>query len=251
MFETSYDFKAFYNSREGRVVRRVVKSRIENIWPDCNGLNVMGCGYAGPYMRVYKEKAQSLCLLMPAGKGAHNWPPDSKNAVFLAEAEELPIETNSVDRIVMIHDLEFAEVLQPKLQEIWRVLKSNGRILIIVPNRSGFWARADWSPFGHGTPYSLGQIRHHLRENMFVEEQTQEALFMPPLRTGFILKGANMFENIGQKLPIGAGLHMVEASKQLYARATPSSGSKMRVRSRGALSPTPNANAFKSESSRD
>ncbi len=247
MFSSSYDFKSFYNSREGRVVRRIIQSRLLKIWPDCKGLNLLGSGYASPYMRMYMEGSASLSLMMPAVKGAHLWPPEGPNAVFLAEADELPIETNSVDRVLMIHDLEFSDSLQPKLQEIWRVLKSRGRLMIVVPSRSGFWARADWSPFGHGTPYSLGQLRHHLRENLFVEEQTHEALFMPPMRRGFILKAASAFENIGQKLHIGAGLHIVEASKQLYARATPSSGSKARARGRGALVPTPSASSFKSD----
>ena len=227
MYGSVYDLKAFYNSREGRVIRRLIQTRIAEFWPDAKNLNLMGSGYATPFMRKLGEGAQRLQIVMPASKGAHHWPPEGRNLVCMSHSTSLPIESNSIDRVLMVHDLEFAEYPQEKLQEVWRVLKSNGRWLLIVPNRAGFWARTDWSPFGHGAPYSLGQLHAFLRENLFVQERSQEALFMPPIKAGFILKSAGAFERLGQILPIGAGVHMVEASKQLYARATPSSGSKV------------------------
>lgn len=243
MYETAYDFKSFYNAREGRVIRRIIQTHILQIWDSVSGLNVLGCGYALPYLRMFKESGANVSAMLPASKGAHNWPHDGDNLVFLSDARDLPIETNSVDRVIMIHDLESSENIDLKLQEIWRILKSNGRFLVIVPNRAGFWARRDWSPFGHGSPYSLGQINHHLRENLFVLEQSKEALFMPPLRYSFILKAASVFEKIGRYMPLGAGLHMVEASKQLYARATPGSGSK--VRAGGIAMPKPVVSGYK------
>ena len=138
MYSSVYDFKTFYNSKVGRVVRRVLQECIRELWPDVHGLRVMGTGYATPYLRMFKEEAERVFAMMPAGQGAHHWPHDGMNCVTLSEPSELPIETNSVDRILMIHNLEFAEFLKPSLQEIWRVLKSNGRMIAVVPNRSGF-----------------------------------------------------------------------------------------------------------------
>ena len=243
MFNSAYDLKAFYNTRVGRVVRRILQSRIREIWPDLHGLNLMGAGYATPYLRIFKSETERTFAIMPAGSGAHLWPHDGLNCVALAEQAELPIETNSVDRVLMIHDLEFSEFTKPAMQEIWRILKSNGRLLVVVPNRAGFWARADWSPFGHGRPYSVMQLTHILRDNLFVHERTEEALFMPPIRYSPFLKFANTFERIGRSIvPIAAGVHIVEASKQLYAPANPSGGSKVTVRGRGIFMPKPVGN---------
>lgn len=240
MYESVYDFKSFYNGKYGRMVRRILQSRIREIWPDVNGLSVMGTGYATPYLRILREEGTNTFALMPAGQGAHDWPHEGPNCVALSEPAELPIETNSVDRILMMHDLEFAEFPKQSLQEIWRVLKSNGRLMIVVPNRAGLWARADWSPFGQGTPYSVGQLTHHLRDNLFVHERTEEALFMPPIRYTPFLKAAGTFERAGRKLlPIVAGVHIVEASKQIYASVDKGSGSRVTVRGRGIFMPKP------------
>lgn len=238
MYRSVYDLKAFYNSKTGRVLRRVLQKRIRAFWPDVSGLRVMGCGYATPYLGTFRGEAERVIGCMPAGQGVHAWPQGAgevdKNLVFISEEGELPIENSSVDRILLVHSLEFSELLRPGFEEIWRVLKANGRLLVVVPNRSGFWARADWSPFGHGTPYSASQIRYYLHDNLFVHERTEGALFLPPVKYSLALKSAGMFEYAGAMLwPFMAGVHMVEASKQLFAGADMGAGSKIKVRGRG------------------
>ncbi len=232
------------------MVRRVLQARIREFWPDVHGLRVVGGGYSTPYLRGFIEGSERVIGMMPAGQGAHAWPQgsgeDGRNLVCLSEEGELPLETNSVDRVLLIHSLEFSELLQPSLQEIWRVLKSNGRLLVIVPNRTGFWARTDWSPFGQGTPYSAHQLQYYLHDNLFVHERTEEALFMPPVKFTLALKFAGAFERMGRTfLPFVAGVHMVEASKQLYARPDKGAGSKARVRGR-VFAPKPAVQNYKS-----
>ncbi len=244
MYRSVYDFKAFYNGKVGRVFRRVVQARIREIWPDVKGLRVMGCGYAVPYLRSFKDdQPERVFAVMPAGREwetcVHDWPQDAPNAAVLAESGELPFETNSIDRVLMIHDIEFSEALKPALQEIWRVLKSQGRLMVVVPNRAGLWARADWSPFGQGTPYSLTQIEYHLRDNLFVHERTEGALFMLPLKAHLNLKSAGVMEKVGRVLfPFMAGAYIVEVSKQIYATTDRGYGARVPARTRRALVPS-------------
>ena len=40
----------------------------------------------------------------------------------------------------------------PLLRECWRVLRDDGRLLVVVPNRLGSWALFDHTPFGQGRP---------------------------------------------------------------------------------------------------
>lgn len=230
MYCSAYDIKAFYNSRLGRIVRRIMQERIAEFWPDLHGLRVMGFGYPVPFMRAYADKAERVFNVMPAYMGVHPWPHDGKNLVALAEETQIPLETSSVDRLLLIHALEFSEQMPATLQEMYRILKPNGRMLVIVPNRAGLWARAEWSPMGQGTPYSLTQICTYLKNNMFVQERTEEALFMPPYKSSMFIKSAHLFERYGQALlPFAAGLHMVEASKQIYARYDSPSGNRAPV----------------------
>jgi SAM-dependent methyltransferase len=218
MFSTVYNLKAFYATRQGRLVRRMVLARLRQMWPDSRGLRLMGCGYAVPYLRGLSDGVERSFALMPESGGVHFWPERGKGLVALSGEAAWPVETESVDRILLIHSLENAQVPLALLQEAWRVLKSNGRLLLVVPNRRGWWARADWTPFGHGTPFTAAQIGHYLSDSLFVHERTERALFMPPFRSFLALRGAYALENLGQAMFPGlAGIHLVEASKQIYA----------------------------------
>jgi SAM-dependent methyltransferase len=229
---SAYDLKSFYNGFKGRVVRGLIRKRVLEIWPEDQKHYLVGFGYVTPYLRPYKEQATRLINLMPQQIGVHNWPPEGQNIVALSTEYGLPLETNSVDRLLMVHGLEYIDYPAEFLKEAFRVLKSTGRLLIVVPNRMGFWARADWSPLGQGQPYSAGQVEKLLRDNLFVHEQTCQALFSPPFQHNTLLRMANIFEKIGQYVyPALGGVHIIEASKQIYA----SRGTGVPVESKRAL----------------
>lgn len=236
MYRSAYDLKGFYNGKVGSVVKRILRERVRDMWPDVHGLSVMGCGYAVPILKIFHGEAERVVAMMPVAQSAHHWPSEAKNLVCLSEEQELPFENASIDRIILVHHVEYCEQLRPALEEVWRVLKANGRLLVIVPNRRGLWARADWSPFGQGTPYTSSQITNFLHDNRFVHERTEQALFLPPLKFSLALRSASVLEVVGRRfLPFMAGVFMVEASKQLYARAVPGGGSRVTVRDRGML----------------
>lgn len=243
MYRSVYDFRMFYNSPLGFAVQGILDRRIAAFWPDIDGLSIMGCGYAVPYLEAFKDRAERVCAMMPARFGADTWPKEGRNLVYLSEGAALPIENASVDRVLMVHHLEYCEHLQSNLHEIWRVLKPNGRVLVIVPNRAALWARVEWSPFGHGAPYSLSQLCYSLRENLFVQERTQGALFVPPFKFSFFIRSSNLFERIGRVcLPVAAGVHIIEASKQVYAGVdNKGSGSRVLVGAPGFFGGRPPA----------
>lgn len=240
MYRSIYDLKDFYNSAPGQVVQGILRNHIVSCWADCRNDSVLGIGYAQPYLEDLLPHAARCYIVSPAGRGAYSWPEDRKNLTVLAEEAELPFETNSIDKILLIHSLEFAELPHANLQEIWRVLKSNGRLLVITPNRTGLWARAEWSPFGEGTPYSLNQLRAFLRDNLFTYERSKPVLFMPPLRMRAVLSAADSLETAMPYIaPALGGLHMVEARKQMYAGIGMPVNAHIRVRGRGNLIPDP------------
>lgn len=218
MSYSAYELKDFYSRRAGRLVRRLISSHIHEFWQNPEDLNILGYGYTVPYLRTLKESSANVFALMPAGKGVHYWPESDKGLVSYAAEGELPFATESLDRILLIHGLEYADAPEILLREFWRVLKSNGRLLMIVPNRLGFWARADRTPFGHGTPYSFSQINEYLQKNMFIVERKQRALYMPPFRSFLVLRTAYIMESFGKFIFPGlAGVHLIEASKQIYS----------------------------------
>ena len=127
------------------------------------------------------------------------------------------------------------------LREIWRVMAAGGQLLAVVPNRRGLWARMDTTPFGHGRPYSRSQITHLLREAWFTPVDWSEALYVPPIQRGWFLRSAAAWERTGATISAPfAGVHIVEATKQVY-RAIPAKREKRRLvpALEPALAPSP------------
>ena len=101
---------------------------------------------------------------------------------------------------------------------MWRVLTPAGRLLIVVPNRSGVWARTDRTPFGQGRPYSRGQLDALLREAMFTPLEWDSALHVPPIDRAVVVRSAATIEKIGTRVSRRfAGVIVVEATKELIA----------------------------------
>lgn len=226
-----YDLKQFYASRSGRLVRRLLQSYIHEFWPDLKGQRILGYGYGVPYLKSLQDEASHVFALMPAAGGVHHWQQKGVNKVAVTAEDLIPLETESVDMILMVHGLENAAAPEEMLAEMWRVLKSNGRMLVVVPNRLGMWARVEHTPFGHGKPYTSTQLTSLLNKALFVCERKSRALYMPPFKSFLVLRSAYAFESFGKYIFPGlSGLHVFEVSKQVYAGALKHEGKKAQGR---------------------
>jgi len=213
------DLRDFYAGRLGQVAVRMIRRRIRLVWPEVASLRVLGVGYATPYLRPFLTEAERVAAMMPSSQGVLPWPAEGPFRVALAEESELPLDDYSVDRVLLVHAVEFSEQLRPLLKEVWRVLAGGGKVLAVVPNRRGIWARVDRTPFGQGQPYTPGQLSRLLREEGFTPLTTTSALFVPPARSRMILRSAMAWETVGERwFSAFAGVSIVEATKQIYAK---------------------------------
>ncbi|MEO5335947.1 MAG: class I SAM-dependent methyltransferase [Magnetospirillum sp. WYHS-4] len=218
MWTDAVDLRDFYATSLGRVAGRVIANQVRQIWPDVKGMNVLGLGFATPFLNPFRNEAARLLAAMPAQQGVLPWPTEGRNLTTLVDEADLPFPDLSMDRVLLVHGLECAEPLRPMMREIWRVLAGGGRLLVVVPNRRGLWARFERSPFGHGRPYSSGQLSRALRDCLFTPAQSYPALFVPPLRSRTVLSTARAWETLGQRwFPAFGGVVMIEATKQIYA----------------------------------
>jgi SAM-dependent methyltransferase len=217
MWSDVVDLREFYDTRLGQVARHLIRRRLRVLWPDVRGQSLLGLGYATPYLRQFRDEAERVVAFMPAAQGVLRWPPEEPNLVALTDETELPLQNFSIDRVILVHGLEHSEHLRDMLREIWRVMSGSGRLLVVVPNRRGIWARTDRTPFGQGHPYSPSQLSRLLRDTEFTPTQTARALYVPPTRSSTLLSAAPAWERIGDRFfQAFAGVTIVEASKQLY-----------------------------------
>lgn len=218
MWTDAVDLRDFYATSLGRVASRTIGNQIRRIWPDVRGQNVLGLGFATPYLNPFRNEAARVLAAMPAQQGVLPWPSEGRSLTTLVQEDDLPFPDLSMDRVLLVHGLECAEPLRPMMREIWRILAGGGRLLVVVPNRRGLWARFERSPFGHHRPYSAGQLSRALRDSLFTPVESTPALFVPPLRSRTLLSTARAWESIGQRwFPAFGGVVMVEAAKQIYA----------------------------------
>lgn len=233
MWPDVVDLHDFYDSALGHVARRMIRRQIRAMWPDIAGMNLLGLGYAVPYLRTFQDETARTVAVMPARMGVLAWSGatnGSHNLATLAHEETLPLADLSMDRILLVHGLEYSEHLRGMLREVWRVLADGGRLIVVVPNRRSIWARFEHTPFGHGHPYTPNQIHRMLRGAMFAPMRSAVCLHIPPTRRRFWLKTAPAWEKVGERWfsPLG-GVTLVEASKQIYGGVP--AGERSRVRS--------------------
>jgi SAM-dependent methyltransferase len=214
----SADLREFYSGSLGSIARRLIAHRLRSHVDSVAGLTVLGLGFATPYLDGWRDAASSVLAFMMARQGVIHWPQEGPVQVSLVDECELPLPESCIDLLLVVHALELTDDPAELLREAWRVLSPQGRILIVVPNRRGLWARSDLTPFGYGQPFSRSQLSLLLKDSQFSPTAWSQALFMPPSGRRIILRAATGWERAGSRLsPAFSGVIIVEAIKQIYA----------------------------------
>jgi SAM-dependent methyltransferase len=234
------DLREFYGSRVGNSTRRLIAQTLQPHLQVQAGATVVGLGFATPYLGGGLEGARATLAFMPVRQGVLQWPPQAPVSSALVDEFDLPLLESVADLVLVVHGLEVTDNPAEMLEEMWRVLAPQGRLLLVVPNRRGMWARFDSTPFGYGQPFSRPQLANLLKEARFSIMSWSQALFMPPIDRGPFLSSAPALERIGNWLmPRFAGVIVVEAVKQVYATSSGKRVRRLVPRLRPTLAPAP------------
>jgi len=223
--------RRFYSRTDlGMHASTMLGKSLRAIWPNARGMAVVGFGYPLPLLQAFRGEAAQTLALMPAEQGVVSWIDRNRNAAALVEGDRLPMASQTVDRLVSLHGIELASRPEELLQEIHRVLSPGGRVVVIVPNRTGLWARSDSVPFGLGQPFTVGQLRRMLRDYGFDPCLETAALYAPPSRRRFWIRSAPVLERAGARFAMRrlAGVLVVEAVKLVYVAPRPALAASLR-----------------------
>jgi SAM-dependent methyltransferase len=213
------ELQAFYASRHGQLARRLILAQIRRLWPSLSGMTVAGLGYPMPFLGALEEAA-SVIALQVYGPDVPPWPDGARCRMAAVAEDQLPLPDGSVDRLLLAHALETSPRLRRLMREAWRVLADGGRLVALVPNRRGLWCWSESTPFGHGQPFSAGQLERTLRGYLFEPTNARAALYLPPTRSGLLLRFAIPIERLGLRLvPRFAGVNLIEAEKRAFIPA--------------------------------
>lgn len=206
----------------------MVGRKVAEAWGDTHGLDILGLGYATPFVGFFRPVARRVVAAMPAQQGVEVWPAGEKNLACLAGEDSLPFANALFDRILAVHALEESPDPVSLLREVWRVLAPSGRVIVAVAARNGLWANSEATPFGHGRPYSRSQLAELLREAELEPSGWTRALYVPPVP--WMSRWAEGFEQAGSRVwPKFAGIVLTEAVKQTFAVKARGVRAKVRI----------------------
>ncbi|MBA4794311.1 methyltransferase domain-containing protein [Phenylobacterium sp.] len=233
------ELRAFYASDLGRAARVMIGRKVTEAWGDARGLDVLGLGYATPFLGPLRERARRTVAAMPAQQGVEIWPGGAGNLTTLVNEDALPFRNALFDRILVVHAIEESDDAAALLREVWRVLAPSGRVIVAVAARDGLWANAESTPLGHGRPYTRRQLAALMREAELEPSGYTRALYVPP--APWMAGWAEPFEQAGSRLwRRFAGVVLMEAVKQTYAIKARPQRARTRL-ARPVLAPVPAA----------
>ena len=217
MYNDIIDLREFYSTPMGQMGRRLIRSRIRRLWSNLSGMTVLGLGYSTPYLQPFQNEANVVLAIMPSTQGVFHWPEREPGRVALSDDGELLFPDRSIDRLLIV---------QVRMQRKFTGCAARGMAgfggggrIIAVCRTAWFVVRFEQrSPFGHGHPYSAGQLRKLLRDCFFTPTAIEHALYVPPIRSRLLMRSAPAVEKIGSRWAQAvSGVLIVEASKQIYA----------------------------------
>lgn len=147
----------------------------------------------------------------------------TESSVIVAEPQRLPVASDSVDAVILVHTLDFCPDPHQVLREVERVLIARGRLIVIGFNPFSLWGL--WRLFGRwrgevpwcGHFLSYRRLNDWLTLMGFGIERMDVMEFRPPTRSARM----EAVERVGRRVwPMLAGIYVVRAVK-LVSRVTP------------------------------
>jgi len=146
-----------------------------------------------------------------------------------AMPEMVPVQTDSLDVVVLQHTLEFAKDPHEVLREVDRMLIPEGHVVIVAFNPWSFWGawrllrrrgRSQRFPWcGHFL--SVTRMKDWMGLLGFDTVQVLPVFFRPPLRHEGVMRRLRFLDNMGGRAwPLLSGVNIVVAQKRL-ATLTP------------------------------
>lgn len=156
-------------------------------------------------------------------------PIEPVHALF-CDFDALPFPSQSLDLVLLPHTLELARDPHDTLREVERVLRPEGRVVIVGFNPASLWGLRQrgghlrqrlglgGTPFlpGEGESIGPGRVRDWLRLLGFEVEHARFGCWRPPLRSERGLARLSWMERAGARgWPVLGAVYLVEAVKRV------------------------------------
>ena len=212
------DLIKFYNSELGKKCIRVIQHELELFLNETNTSSTLGFGYIHPYLTNNNFQSKISILSVPSANSKIKFLKEGYNSSIETDEKAFPFNDLQFDTVILSHWLEFSDRLDIVISEIWRVLKGQGKIFLVVPNSFSFWGIQETTPFGNCRSFSKNQIKELLLSNGFEEIKLNFCMYFPPSNNKLILNNYKIIEYLGKIIFKNfGGIMLIEATKFNYA----------------------------------
>lgn len=223
------ELESWYQTDQGLNLQASLQSALEPILDTAFGYHLVQVGHT---------RQQPLCDNSRIRHRAYIAPRGGQRISLVAEAAELPLESESVDVVVAHHCLEFTAQPHQVLRELHRVLTPQGQLLLIgfnpysvlgmIQRTCGVMGNSLWRDH-----HAVGRTRllDWLRLLGFEQESCQFLSPVPVAGQGRLAQLACRLNAWSErhKLPLG-GVYVMHAVKQVGGSARPVRRARSRPR---------------------
>lgn len=138
---TQQAHQLWLESPRGRRFLQIQEQEVRRVLPEVFGRHMLQVGSWGLDGQLIAS-SETLHSAVIGGLG-------DPAAQVLAVPEKLPVQSSSVDAVLLPHTLEFARSPQSVLREVNRILSDRGRLFILGFNPWGAWGLRKFFGFGY------------------------------------------------------------------------------------------------------
>ena len=203
----------WFRTPQGKAVWEAEKALTDPLIARLFGYHILQIGCNEEFSLIADSPVGHKLIFAPS------WRPGATNPV--ADNEELPLATDSIDVVVLHHALDFTEDSHRLLREATRVLRPGGQMLIVGFNPVSIWGF--WKLFKrrinlpwNGRFISRRRLSDWLQLLNLHLESTQLGLHFLPFKMAGMLRHAARFERLGNRIgsPLG-GVYVMLCVKQV------------------------------------
>lgn len=168
---------------------------------------------------------------------------EEPGASLIAEPAALPLQSDSVDVMLLPHTLEFEPDPHEVLREAGRVLRGEGELLALGFEPLGSWSLRDaftsgGCPPGMRRTISEGRLADWLKLLGFEVGPAERYLYVPPLRALYTGQARGWLERIGRRAwPRLSGAYLLHARKRVHSMTPVRLRSRLRTAVIGVAEP--------------
>jgi SAM-dependent methyltransferase len=213
------EFKSFYSDRIGRLQFRILRRIFLPLFPNSAPATIIGIGYALPFLSIAKEGGHNIFHVLPTAASKPPLTLAKSHHSCVAYESLLPLPNHCADMVIVAHILEFTHHRETLLKEICRILKPQGRVLLLVPNRFSPWRFFRQRILTRGNFFSTHDLINLISAFPLVLESCQSALYAPPITKRWFIKTYRFWEIIGTSIPGYFGLALLAVLRQQEGQA--------------------------------